>query len=615
MSELLLPLNGIGQGHLTRALIFSEWLRCAGRRPMIVLQGNSEIRGDLSVPVSNIPPLYSLAPPAAQRIANDLCNCARLSAPTVIIEDTHPAPVKWPRDVQRLLVVRPTNIEYMRLINYRQARSTAGILVCDHPDSPTWPFDEAATREVVSWPGWICIRPVFRRASMEGMRRVGERHRVDPDDQVFVFSMGGGGERIGSGDRDRFVRIAAEIAAEIDRRVARRRLFFVRGPLFPIDLPLPPIFEPVTQEPDLPSLFQLARGAVVRPGYNVTWECIAGGTPFIAIPGTTFNEPIDARLCSMAAKGLDTSQDVDRLLDADAARRFADACAATLHAFDGVPRDAFLAATEGCPGPKQRLTVPPVMRVDASSATWQIELARAVHEAPGPVPIRIRIDDVTCLDPMLDEILGICRELGAFVSLEIVPYHCALTSTALDRLDKDGHIEVAQHGYAHLPVYDQTLAWRGEFSRHRADGPIAEQLRLGFRRLASEFGRRFNGGYSAPYDALQKWLPGTWQKVGGRYISWIRNRPSDAVLPAVRVSVDPWDWTTRSSHPLELVASKLAMAIRREHEAGLVLHPQCLADDGHRRGVTQVLETLVGAGCVPTRINPCGRLEKYYRNE
>jgi hypothetical protein len=605
MAYLLLPLNGVGRGHLTRALIFADWLREAGRLPMIALQGASRFAAPWSVPTTNVPTLHHAVEANAQRLADDLARAALLSSPSVIIEDTHPRRVSWPPGIGHVIVVRPTRIDHMRLLQ-RLHGETACLLICDHPSSPTWPYDAAQTAEIQSWPRWDCLGPVFRALSPEAVDRMRATYRLQPDEALFVFSMGGGGELEGSGDRRAFVEAAAALAGQLRARIARPRFVFVRGPLFPAAVALPAIFEDVHEEPDLPSLFALARGAVVRPGYNVTWECIAAGTPFIALRGTTKSEPVQVRLDALVASGFEISPDVGRLIDPAARARFAAACRTALARFDGAPRERFLAHTERAqpvtaPAPAEPRPPSP----GAGFTAGQLDrLARAVRDAGAPMPLRIRLDDVTRLDDEVRWLIALCREHGARLSLEIVPYHNAITGAELDRLDPDGAVDIGQHGYAHLPAYRDGVEIRGEFVDGPAGDKAVEQLRIGAGLLARAFGGRFRGGYSAPYDLLPPGLASTWRAVGGRYLSWIWARPTDDALPCVRVAFDPWDWKAGKPHEGEALVERIVSRMARIGGVGLVLHPQCLRDPGPRQMTADLVRCLIGAGCVPARIDP-----------
>jgi hypothetical protein len=230
-------------------------------------------------------------------------------------------------------------------------------------------------------------------------------------------------------------------------------------------------------------------------------------------------------------------------------------------------------------------------------------MASAVHDAGARVPLRLRLDDVTRLDTEVRWLIAVCRELAAKLSLEVVPYHCSITGDALDRIDLDGAVEIAQHGYAHLPTYRDGIAIRGEFLDD-PDGKVREQLQLGARLLTSRFGERFRGGYSAPYDIPPRGLAATWRAAGGRYLSWVWGEPDGRELPCVRIGLDPWDWKLGEPYSAERLVERVLLTIARDASIGLVLHPQCLEDDGHRQRTADVLRCLIGAGCVPTRIDP-----------
>jgi len=604
MAYLLLPLNGTGRGHLTRALIFAEWLREAGRQPMIALQGSSRYSAAPSVPTTNVPTLHGMAEEKCQRVADDLAGTALLSGPSVIIEDTHPRRVRWPEGIRHVIVVRPTIIDHMRLLNRLHGEKAARLLICDHPASPTWLYDAAETAEILSWPSWDFLGPIFRTATAEGVDRVREKYRLRTDEELFVFSMGGGGEVEGSGDRLAFIETASAMAGQLRKLVSKPRFVFVRGPLFPAQIALPGIFEEVPDEPDLPSLFALAKGAVVRPGYNVTWECIAAGTPFISLRGTTYSEPVQARLDALTERGIETSPDPSRLVDPTARARFSAVCAEVLGRFSGSPRELFLAYTD-LPRMPVEQAVPAPSSPRRGLAAGQLDrLTRAIREAGAPVSLRIRLDDVTRLDGEVRWLMSLCLELGAKLSLEVVPYHNTVTGVELDDLEPDGDVDVGQHGYAHLPEYCDGVEVRGEFIQCPAEGKASEQLRIGARLLESAFGGRFRGGYSAPYDMPPPWLAAAWRAVGGRYLSWIWHRPDGDGPPCVRLGVDLWDWKVGKPHGAEHLVERILSNTARDAGIGLVFHPQCLRDAGHRQMTTDLLCCLVEAGCVPARIDP-----------
>jgi len=482
------------------------------------------------------------------------------------------------------------------------AATSTRLLICDHQNSPTWPYNADETAEILSWPNWSCLGPVFRTPNAEGVARVRSAYRLEADQDVFVFSMGGGGEVDGSGDRTTFAVAAEAIATQLTTLVRKPRFIFVRGPLFPRNVQISDVFEQIDEEPDLPSLIACATGAVVRPGYNVTWECIAARTPFIAIRGTTYREAVGGRLDALAAHGILCTPDAERLVDPKARAQFADACENVFRQFSSSPRGHLLAHTESVARSSS-----PLMpgATSAAGITRSLEpLTAVVHAAAEPVSLRVRIDDVTSLDREVCWLVSLCRELRAKPSLEIVPYHNTLSGLELDRVDPEGVVDVGQHGYAHLPEYRDGAAVRGEFVNCPATGRARDQLGLGAKLLARTFGSRFRGGYSAPYDVPPQWLRTVWRSAGGRFLSWIWDRPSGDDLPCVRVGLDPWDWKHDRPRELGELTNGIHGAIARDHAVGVVLHPQCLRNHADRAIVEGLLRALVDAGCVPVRLEP-----------
>ena len=111
----------------------------------------------------------------------------------MVVQDTHPAPFTLPDSIRQVLLVRPTSFEYLLRLRKSHGRQFAAFLLCDAPDSPTWPYDDAQTRQLSRWKKWHVLGPVYRRPADEELREVRERNRIVDGEQVCVFTMGGGG--------------------------------------------------------------------------------------------------------------------------------------------------------------------------------------------------------------------------------------------------------------------------------------------------------------------------------------------------------------------------------------------------------------------------------------
>jgi hypothetical protein len=598
---VLMTLNGFGCGHLVRATELCRWLRKAKDHPVIVHQG--AYRYDLfpHIPGASIPALYRLPYATAELIANHIARYAFLSPLPVLLEDTHPAPVVWPRELTRFLLVRPTTFGYLQTLRRDHNGDYARIFVCDHPESPTWPYDEDQTAEILAWDRWLCIGPVFRQPRHANVQKLRKRYLIAPDEQVFLFSMGGGGERPGSGDGAEFARHSLAAAERIRERCKRPRLIWIRGPLSSATFRPPTEFEVIDEEADLPSFLKLARGAVIRPGFNLLWECVAAGTPFLPIIGTTYVEPVSERLIQMYRYGIDAKADIAEWFQPSWLRQFREATDRARTRFATRPAAAFSKAYTEALQDIRRAACAPLEQgrhADSDDSRCLRELERQVSSLSNAKRLLVRLDDVVVDDAIVSRVIHVFRERGLHLSLEVIPYLAQINGKALDRMDQDGLLEVSQHGFAHLPD-EPSSTLRGEFTSD-VKGRLAaatSALCCGIGLLKKKFGPRFKGGYSAPYDTLPPWLPEHWRSVGGKYLSWIASAPRYTRLAHVQIRVDPWDWRSNSPRTIEVVARDCVEGLQQRGFIGLVLHPQCLRDSEKRIALERIIDALVRGGC------------------
>lgn len=581
---VFLPLNGIGLGHLSRSFALAESLRRLGEAPVIFAQGEYLPFMARTIPGTGFTAVYKAPAAVRQDLAATIAAYAQLTDPAVVVDDTHPAPLRLPDSVQRFLVIRPTSIDDMRLLRVELDQTFRGALIADHPESPTWPYTKDETGEIASWPRWFVAGPIFRRSTRPAIERVRRKYAMNRGAEVVVFSMGGGGvQENADADYDEFCHRAAALARRIRSRNPRARLIFVRGPLFPASRRLPSLFEDAGVEPDMPALLAAASAAVVRPGYNTTWECIAGGTPILPVRGgATFAEPVADRLRKCEESGL-IANGVDDWTDAAWLRRFESAARRF--------RSRWPAG-----GAAERLRALIAANLAPSvhtPVTWPERTRR-----PRPrslAPLLVRIDDVTEASDDLLTMLRICAARGLPVSLEVIPYLCRIDERSLRRLGgRELRFEVSQHGWAHLPP-----ASAGE----RMNGLAVSQecrrdLRAGMRVMQRNFPRTFRGGFSAPYDSAPIALFETWYALGGRYASVSRQRFMTTSRRIVRLAVNLCE------QPLgDLVAEAMA-SFDRYGYAGVVLHPRRL----ERERLETVLDAILRLPCTPRFVSEAAEM-------
>ncbi len=581
MAIVFVPLNGIGLGHVARAFALAKELRRTGAQPVIFSQGCYPPFMAAAVPGVSIGTIYTAPPAIRNAIAADLETYARRTPPAVVIDDTHPAPVQLTDDVTRILIVRPTEMDQMRELRDNYAGAHRAALIADDPESPTWPFSAAETAEIAGWPQWSRIGPVFRSSTHASRSLIRQRYRLDARTRVCVFTMGGGGAQRSARDESlRFCREISAIGARLRARDPLVRLLFVRGPLFPDETRVPDLFEEHGVEPDMPSLLAVADGAVIRPGHNTVWECLAGGTPFIAVPGETFAEPVEERLARLRAQDLLASCP-ELFLDDRWCHAFRRRCRRAIGRRSIRQAVGRLVSTIGSlasPRPRVVRTRRPSRRCGGRGGV-----------------LLIRIDDVTHASDELAALVDLCAARGLAMSLDVIPYLAVLDNATLRQVAAGARYEVAQHGYDHLP-------------RRRADGRKTEftadadeqtaSLSAGASIMRERFGAAFRGGLSVPFDAMPPNLPSTWAAIGGRYVTAVDiERDSAPPIPIVRLTLDPWDWIVDGPHPFDDTLDRLSNAFQRQGYAGLVLHPQLLQRRREADRLEQLLDWLLSLGC------------------
>jgi len=627
MALVFLPLNGIGLGHVSRSFTLALELQELGESPVIFSQGIYPKFMASRVPGLKVGTIYKASYAERARIAQEVQVFARRTMPAVVLEDTHPAPLQLADDIHRILIVRPTTFDYMRKLREVHLRSYRKILVADHPASPSWPFENRETEELSSWPNWRFLGPVFRLPRQDGRPSIRRKYAIKDHEPLFVVSLGGGGlQQMNVRDLPFFMERASAFASEIRRATPRARFLLVWGHLFPADAAVAADFETVAIEDDLPSLLAEAQGALIRPGFNTTWECIGAGTPFLPIVGTAYKEPVADRLARMLSAGL-VAGDVGQLLDEGWKSAFRECCqslverwpakaaasvlysaiyeSVDLHPADNPakPPDAAWKPSFGdrCLSLLERWS--PLGTTKAlPRASTQCESSRLEVSRPTPADIGItdsiliRIDDVTEATGLLTLLVRMCEERGFALSLEVVPYLCRLSEEHLLELFGPRLVyEVGQHGYAHIP---RRLP-NGRKTEFLPEEACSAPLRDGMKVMRARFPTRFAGGFSAPYDFLPSWLPDRWQQTGGKYLTVVTSAPPLGPLPVVRLGADPWDWSRKGPSRIEKVLRVIEQQLAETRVGGLVFHPQLLAAPGEIRRMEYLLDRILQFGCRP----------------
>jgi peptidoglycan/xylan/chitin deacetylase (PgdA/CDA1 family) len=377
---VFLTLNGIGLGHISRARVLADAVAASGRTPAFFCQGALPSWLTDRYEAKHVGALWKLHGRRRAAVANEINAYARMTSPSVVVEDTHPAMISLP-DTRRVITVRPTEFGYLR--NLRRSKSrTFSFILCDAPGSPTWPYTEEETKTIAQWK-WPVAGPLFRRATDEERAGARARYGVAAEERLCVFTMGGGGVQPGGNDVAEFSAAAESAARRLRARDRNIRLLFVRGPYFPADLRLWSGFEVVDSDPAMPALLAAADGAVVRPGYNTVWECIAGGTPFQAFAGTPWKEPVHQRVNLLLRFGFATKDLAAALEDVPFLRGHAGKCAEVSLKWSGTASESAIDALCAIPTtePARRATSSPLRLLQIGNGPPAPEACKVHHAA------------------------------------------------------------------------------------------------------------------------------------------------------------------------------------------------------------------------------------------
>lgn len=299
MAIVVIGRNGVGLGHQSRLAALCDALLDIGQTPVLLRQGKVHDVIGGSYPVLPCPYFDEMS--QSERLAwlRHVEAYADLSNPAVVIEDTHPIGVQYSERVKKILIIRPLMFSAMMELLKGAKTRFDHYLVADEPSSPTWPYSSHQTRIIANIPGLSIVGPIFRSPRTNEIALVRRRYRYRPAEKICLFSMGGGGDHDGAEDAAQFVDQAITMGKALKAFDQQARLVFVKGPLFPQHMVVPPFFEVVDAERQMPALFRLAHSAMIRLGFNSVWEAISGATPIIPFAGTSFQEPMQERSAAL----------------------------------------------------------------------------------------------------------------------------------------------------------------------------------------------------------------------------------------------------------------------------------------------------------------------------
>jgi predicted glycosyltransferase len=291
--------NGIGFGHLRRALILAEALLDAGQvRPVIISQASSlAIFQGTRVPVVNFPLLHRVPSAVAEDWYTEVLDALLDQLdPAVVIEDTYPdqryAGLTSLMDRPRLLVLR--RLDHASFDTIRAtgafARYDEILIVQDQEGFGREGHSDVTLTAVHASGRFQFVGPVYRAPTADEVEKL--RAEYAPDGSPLVVVNGGaGGDQMPDGYGDRLFHSCQQMAAALAGDGTRVRFVFVTGPYY-AGRPLETRANVTVRrfEPHLHALLAAAHVAVIKPGTNALSEALSGRAHLVLVPDVSFME-------------------------------------------------------------------------------------------------------------------------------------------------------------------------------------------------------------------------------------------------------------------------------------------------------------------------------------
>jgi len=310
-NAVFLVKNGIGFGHIRRALLIAEAVQDAGRlRPILISQaGSLALYHNTPVRVVNFPLLHRVPSAIAEDLYTDLLNrlLDRLD-PAAVIEDTYPD-ARYRRlpalaDRPRLLVMR--RLDGLSFDQIRQRGDFAyydQILIAQDRDAFLQEGHSGESLAAVESSGRFTFVGNIAFAPTAADVAAARTAYVPDGAPLVVVNGGAGGDQMPDGYGDRLFAACQTIAARLAEEGHPARFVLVTGPYYAgRQLHETANVTVRRYEPHLPALLAAADVAVIKPGNNALSEALTGTGQLVLVPDVSFMEGLDEHAHRIAAQ-------------------------------------------------------------------------------------------------------------------------------------------------------------------------------------------------------------------------------------------------------------------------------------------------------------------------
>lgn len=307
----LLVKNGIGFGHLRRAVLIAEAIREEGElRPVIISQASSlSLFRDTPVEVINFPLLHRVSSAVAEDSYTAILDrlLERLD-PAVVVEDTYPdsryLAVPSLAHRPRLLVMRRLDgASFDQLRTHGRFAVYDKILIAQSREDFAQEGHSGDSTAAVQFAGSFSFVGNLSYAPTQA--EISEvRATYAPDGNSLVVVNGGaGGDQMPDGYGDRLFGACTRVAERLEAEGQPARFMFVTGPYY-AGKPLQETGNVTVRsyEPRLAALLASAQVAVIKPGNNALSEALQGHAHLVLVPDASFMEGLDEHAARIAER-------------------------------------------------------------------------------------------------------------------------------------------------------------------------------------------------------------------------------------------------------------------------------------------------------------------------
>lgn len=321
-TAVFLVKNGIGYGHIRRALLLAERVRAAGHlRPVVISQAHTlDLLRTAQVPVLNLPLLHRVPSAVSEDCYLEILEAvlARLD-PAVVVEDTYPdvryGALTALHGVPRLLVLRRLDgLTFDQLRTRGAFARYERILIAQDEHELMSEGHSGDSLAAIRYSDRIrLVGNIHYLPHADAVDRVRDRLRGAP---LVVVSAGAGGDQLADGFGDRLFRACHHVAGQLRAEGHPARFVLVTGPYY-AGAELPETKNVTVQRftPELPALLAAADVAVIKPGNNVLSEALSGSANLVLVPDASFMEGVHGHAARTAERhgGIVTSTAVGDL--------------------------------------------------------------------------------------------------------------------------------------------------------------------------------------------------------------------------------------------------------------------------------------------------------------